>query len=300
MRRRFPRITKGVTFLALMALSAVLSVLPPRVMNWLDGTLQPLIWLQWALSGGARQALNALDHSAEPLPTRDDRLQWIAENERLKRQVQSQALMLREMEERLVEVTRLRAALGDATGPLIYASVLAGDSSPRRDAILIGRGSRSDPPVQRGEWVISGFPAEALNSETTGRDIAQQSALVGQIEEVFAYASRVRLVSDSGFGPIRARVAKRLDDGTVLLSDEECLVLGAGHGRLRIDDAPRNYLADGYIGVLTSQTDALPTPLVIGKIESAESLAKSALHFDLSVKPAYDRRAAHVYVIQSK
>lgn len=299
MRRAPPRMTKRGVFFGLMALSAMVCLLPPRTLGWLDSAAQPLIWLQWAISGGARTMVHEVGGLAEPLPTRDERRQWLNENERLRRQVDSQRQQLSDMEARLLEVTRLRAALGDMKGPLVYAAILAGDAAPRRDTLLIGRGSRSDPPVRRGDWVIGWAPGATPSADVSGREVAEQSALTGQIEDVFAYSSRVRLISDPGFGPLRARVAKRLEDGTVLLSDEECLVVGAGRGRLRIDDAPRNYLAEGYASVMTSMTDALPAPLAIGKIVSAEALAKSALHFDLSVEPAYDRGVSHVYVIQA-
>lgn len=289
-----PRLSKNGLFAGLMAISVVLALLPTGWKGWMRGVLQPLAWVEaigTGLGRGAREAYRAWTTDAPHDPAALE--QRIGE---LQRQVGAQAIHVAELEVQLGEVTALREIVGDSGIRIVPARVMSGSPTPGRELINIGRGSSQGVSV--GDWVAAGQPEARRDEKASDRDRIQQQWLVGQVIAAQPYVSTVRLCTDRAFPATRVSVARRLEDGRWRKSDKQGKLVGIGNGRMRIESATANHLAEGYDIVLAEIGSSTPLPLPVGRIESSRVVPESALHHDLDVKPWDDvRRLSHVYVI---
>ncbi len=288
------RLTKPRVFALLMSLSALAIVLPPRCTAWMDSALQPLGWLQWG-AGRLARAGASLAPGEDAATAELARL--AAENAALRQQGMMQRHLLEELERRLEEVTGVRDQLRDGSAQIHVAVVLGSDASPRRQTLRVGRGSADG--VSTGDWVAAGVAPGAADVAATGRELLSQRWLIGVVESVGPFSSRVQLLTDPGFGPLRVRAA-RMDGQTLEVSRRECLLYGAGN-RSVIRDAPENFVSNGFTNVLVELTSPVAIVLPAGRMVRADTLPESALHFDIWVEPWGAATALeYVYILSSE
>ncbi len=281
MRLPFPALGKPTVFLLLMLLSAATALLPPGWTSWAGAVLQPIGWLQQGLTFGGQTVLS-IGRGVSLPPNEAQRL--VARAEQLERQVAHQALQIADLETRLATVSGVQQQLAGSGARVIVAPLVALDSTRTREMVTIGRGSRAG--IKLGDWVAAGVPEELRADSAAGRELLEQQWVVGRVSEVFPYLSRVQLMTDAGFGAVRARVARTLADGTTQRSDERCVLNGAGSGRMEIRQATQNYLSQQLTQVYVELRGAPLAELFAGTIVAAKTVDQSALHFDLEVRPA--------------
>ncbi|MFQ5807577.1 MAG: rod shape-determining protein MreC [Phycisphaerae bacterium] len=251
--------------------------------------------LAWVFSRATRQTRQTVESLTRPAPTREELEQLRHYNQRLTLQVGQQQLLIAEMERQLADLSGLRDQLGDLRAKIIFAAVVGGDTSPRRETITISKGRRQG--IERGDWVAAGMPEAERDPVATGRDLLLRQWLIGRVTEVQPYVSRVQLATDPDFGTERAWAAKTLMDNTWQVAGRPCGLEGFGDGSMRIRQASEDYLATGYTIVVVPLADPQPMALAIGRIIASEML-ETGLHYDLEVEPWGDPQAlSHVYVI---
>jgi cell shape-determining protein MreC len=228
-----------------------------------------------------------------------DRLR--AEVEELRRQIGHESAAYAELEERLADVSGIRDQLRESRTRILIARVIAEDASPMRDTLLITRGSTEG--VRVGQWVVAGKSA-ATTAGQSGRELLGREWLIGRVSEVQPYRSRVLLATDPSFPKAadqkltRVRLARVLADGTWQLADGESLLIGAGRGHMRVEQAVRDYFAEGYRIVVAPASKDLPLAMTLGRVESSSPVVEAPLMFNLDVRPWGDAiRLGHVYLI---
>jgi cell shape-determining protein MreC len=291
-RSRAPR--KSFVFAMLMVAAALALLLPDGCTAWLDGARQPLAFLQWLVAGGARSSSRLLSAAARDGVSRAEFERLAAENAALRQQLALQRLSAEELERRLVELSGLAEPLQDLAVRIHVATLVGGDSSPSRHAVVITRGEADG--VRLGDWVAAGAPRDESDPAASGRELLARQWLLGKVRVAHAFTSEVLLITDPAFGPERVYPA-RLSEGGGVFGERECLLYGAGsHAEIRA--AAENYLRLGFTDVVVRLPTNRPLSLPIGRIVGAEPLRESALHFDLRVEPCGDvRRVTRVYVI---
>ncbi len=281
------RISKPVVFVCLMLISLLLLISPRRFTQPIAALLQPFGWLQSALASMTRARV------LTPPTAEHEQLQ--ARIVELQRQIGVQSLRLAELELRVDELSRIRAALHDDTLEILPAWVIAGDASPQRDTLEIARGSLAG--VQAGQWVVSARPLSDADAGLTGADLLARQWLIGRISAVQPYLSRVQLATDAGFGPQRVRAAQIGRDGGWRIAESEALLYGRG-GTMAIVESKADFLAGGYAVVLVPASAELPAPLPLGRIVGTQRLSSAPLHYNLEVERWDDpRRLSLVYVL---
>jgi cell shape-determining protein MreC len=289
------RLTKPALFAILMAVAALLALLPAHWTGCTDGLMQPVSPITWVFSGVTRRGLGAADSLSTPAPTRAEYERLRQANQRLAQQVGQQHILIAEMEQVVAELSGLREEIIDPGVRILFAAVSGGDASPQRETLTISIGSRRG--VAAGDWVAAGLPPAERDPAATGRDLLLQQWVIGVIDEVQPYLSRVQLATDPEFGTRLVRVAKPLSGTRWEVAELECGLVGLGQGRMRIDRAAVDYLGEGYTIVLVPLAHPQPLALALGRIVGSEPL-ETGLHYDFEVEPWSDaRRLSHVYVI---
>ena len=301
LRSRLP--SKSVTFVVLMFLAAILSLLPASWTRWQRGATQLLGPAQWGLSSVARSAREATSPADSTRLSTEETVRLQEENDELRRLVAQQGTWLEDLERRYDEISGLRRQLGDSGARILIAPVWSYDASPRRDTLLIGRGSVDG--IERGMWVAAGARSREPEAGETGRQALMRQWLIGRVSEVQPYASRVVLASDPKFGDPQAGervlLAKVLEDGRWQPTAAKYMLTGSGQGRMVIRQADADYWSQGYRVVLVPASAGLPVMLSIGRIVGSARLPESALHYDLQVEGWTDvRDLRQVYVILAR
>lgn len=278
-----------------MVVAAVLALLPTRWTACTNGLMQPVSPITWVLSGGTRRARTAADNLTGPAPTPEDFERVRQAHERLTRRIGQQQVQIAELEQVVADLSGLRDQLADPRTKIIFAAVLGGDASPQRETLTISMGSHHG--VKVGDWVAAGLPATERDPAATGRELLLQQWLIGMVSATQAYSSRVQLATDPEFGTQLVWLAKPLPDNTWEVAERGCGLVGLGHGRMRVDRAPADYLGAGHTIVLAPLRHPQPLALAIGRIVAREPL-ETGMHYNFEVEPWADaRELSHVYVI---
>lgn len=218
----------------------------------------------------------------------------------LRRLVGHQHQWVTELERQLEEVTGLANQLADSDARILVAPVLGFDTSPRRETILIGRGSLRG--VETGMWVAAAASPRKEDPTITGRQLLMRGWLVGRVVEVRPYTARVQLTTDPGFRQL-VRTAKAMPDGVWVPAEEECVLYGRGSGTMLISEAEKDYLLTGYRVVLAERGEYLPVGLTLGQVVQSRQVESSPLHVDLVVHPwdaVTDLREVYVIITGSR
>jgi hypothetical protein len=303
--RRLP--SKSTIFWVLMGLGTASALLLPtewttvgrRLWQWMTFLTQPT-------TAGARQVEQFVEQHTTPAISQAEAQALLAENEQLQRQIVQQRLTLDEWKKRLDEVAGLPGQGPDKNVGLIVAPVVAYDSNPRRETLLItvtvDEARVLSNLVQRGPqtpvWVVAaGGAAPDWDTDPRQRDMVNRGWVVGCVVDVQPRLARVQLTTDPAFHAL-VRAGKPARDGTTTFAPDDALLRGLGGGKMRIEQAVQNYYASGYVSVWLRTGASWPVDLVLGRIGAARVRDDSSQHFDLQVLPAGRvQQLSHVYVL---
>ena len=296
------RPTKRNLFWCLFLLSVFAMLLPARAANYPKHTTQLLTPLQDIarfLTFQARQALpndlNASDNDSQ-------------------RQALERSLAARTMqvEQLRGELRQLQSVRDLGVPAALKAHVVAWDIAAERDAAVIERGAELG--VSRMDWVVSKLFLDR-GSETApilegGEAVIAQEVLLGRVEFVSPYVSRVRLLSDTEAAAVQVRVVG-IRNGESISMPYEYSLSGAGRGKMIIkhvpyqeidtDATPADYprLRIGDI-VVTSPENVFgfPLPIAVGRIVEISREPEHRLIYNILVEPMLDKsELRYVHVI---
>lgn len=287
------RLSRNLVFGLLMAMSLVALWLPTSWTDPLKHIVQFLVPAQDLSRSAALRAVRAIESNDAAGVEEFDR-------ERLERELASRQALIVQLEEELHRLRGLRASQLPPSIPLLDAKVVGRDVAAGRDSALVSRGSLRG--VNWRDWAASRFFVNrgAASGVEGGQAVLAMETLIGRVEQVSPYMSRVQLLSDIDSPRIEVRIAA-VDDSGATLIDYACSLRGQGRGRMAIENVeskfvqttadeeggagvPRRirvgdlvYTAPGQIG--------LPVPMAVGRVaEFTENPQKRLVH-TLIVEP---------------
>ena len=303
MHLRGYRPSKKAIFVALMTLSAVALFLPPGIAGASKHGTQLLVPLQDAVYYATNWAGRSLAKNDE----RRDEIQSIDEG--LTRQLASQAVRIEQLQ---AENERLGRIRNKGIRRALQAQVVAHDVAAWRDSYLVDRGSELG--VHRQDWVASRLLLNQgyLNKVEEGRAVIAREVLLGRVEQVSPYMSRVQLFTDIDSPPIEVRVGA-IRDGRFEPVDYPCSLRGIGRGKMLIqhvdyrhvhdesesaeDDGKRRISVGDIVCSAIGQL-GLPQPMVIGRVTAIRKDPRERLVYDVVVEPEVSPNdVRHVHVI---
>ncbi len=289
---RYRLSARGAFFLLLTA-SAVGLWLPPQ---WGDALKHPV----QVIVPGDDLVYGMSYHAARSTATLNDRdREARVEREAMLHELASQVAIAEELREQVRQLQGLRASDVPQGVPLLPAKVVAWDIVAWRDSLLVERGSHRGVSWQ--DWVATRlFVTEGGDSGVAaGQAVLARECLLGQVEQVSPYMSRVRLLSDADSPRIQVQIGSRTGRGVEFV-DYPCSLRGLGRGRMVIEDVPYQYVqvdegeeraAGGFRRI--QQGDmvfsaggqlGLPVPLIIGRIADISKDLKKRLVYTVNVE----------------
>ncbi|HKQ50070.1 MAG TPA: rod shape-determining protein MreC [Phycisphaerae bacterium] len=286
--------TRGGVFTLLLALSAIALFLPPA---WTD-SLKHVAQLLVPASDLAR---SAGDVALQPLRSTASGMDAAGDTEALIRELASERALTAQLREENDRLRALRDQQLPPAIPLLDAKIIARDVALWRDAMLVARGSTRG--VRRHDWVASRLFVNRgrASGVDEGQAVLARQCLLGVVEQVSPYMSRVQLLSDIDSPRVEVRVA-RVNKGRVQLFDYACSLRGAGRGRMTIENVEAQYvqpeaaepegkpmrISVGDLVLTAPGQLGLPLPLTIGRIAAIEENPSKRLVYHLSVEPLVD------------
>ena len=296
------RPTKRSVFWCLFLLSVLAMLLPARAANYPKHTTQLLTPLQDIARFLTFQARQALPDDVAA-PQNDDQL--IA----LQRIVAARTMQVEQLRS---ELQQLQVVRDLGVPAALKAHVVAWDIAAERDAAVIERGAELG--ISRKDWVVSKLFLDR-GSETApviggGEAVIAQEVLLGRVEFVSPYVSRVRLLSDTESAPIKVRVVGVREGESVSMPYEYSLT-GAGQGRMIMKHVPYQEIDTDAtpsenprlrIGdiVVTSPDNVFgfPLPIAVGRIIDISREPEHRLIYNVLVEPMIDKsELRYVHVI---
>ena len=292
----FPRFRpRAGTFTLLLLMSAFSLFLPPEWSDSIKHVAQLLVPAQDMLRSAARRAaapLQTADSSPHSQPDADALLRELASQNAYTAQLREENDRLRSLRER-----QLPPAI-----PLLDAKIVARDVALWRDSVLVARGSSRG--VSRRDWVASRLFLNrgSASSVDEGQAVLARQCLIGTVDQVSPYMSRVELLSDVDSPRVEVRIA-HVRNNRVQFIDYSCSLHGAGRGRMAIDNVESRYVQAGSsadadekgtgirVGdlVLTAPGQlGLPVPMTIGKITEIAENPHKRLVYNLTIQPLVD------------
>jgi cell shape-determining protein MreC len=285
------RPTRGGVFAALLAISAIALFLPPTWSNSLKHVAQLLVPASDLAKSAGAFALQPLRRAAITDDTSGDA-------QVLLRELASQTALTAQLREENDRLRALRDQQLPPAIPLLDAKIVARDVALWRDAILVARGSARG--VKRHDWVASRLfvnrgRASGLDE---GQAVLARQCLLGIVEQVSPYMSRVQLLSDIDGPRVEVRIARVVKD-RLRIMDYACSLRGAGRGRMTIENVEAQYvqldatepeaklqrIRAGDLVLTAPGQLGLPVPLTIGKVAAIEENPRKRLVYHLSVDP---------------
>lgn len=207
-----------------MCFSAITILLPPKATDGFKHGMQLLVPLQDVVYFVTFQGSRTIHRVNDKSEQHERQL------DALRRQIASQAGQIQELQAENAELSALRAK----TIPrALQASVVGRDVVEWRDSILLERGSKLD--VKQQDWVASRLFINqgAASDVAEGYAVISREVLLGRIEQVSPYMSRVCLFTDVSSAPIKVRIGG-FEDGKFVAVEYPCSVSGRGHGEMII------------------------------------------------------------------
>ena len=316
MRRDLPRLTPTRLFWLLMLGSGVLFLLPPRLTDGLRSVSQLLVPGQYVLFSRTSRLGEALQAVAEPPVSRETYRRVTAENEALT----SQLLALENELDRLRRENRRLAGLREheslVASRLIAARIVAEDVVAYRDTLIIDQGERKG--VSPADWIVTRRFLDVGEKGGVRPGLAVLAAeflageyLIGRVERVRPYVSRVRLFSDPDpvQPPVQVRIGRREGREMVFVTDAngeplEFLLRGAGHDAMRVTQVERalwdeQRIRGGDVVFSSPHAAGLPRAMMIGKVvDVTRDREDNELLCELIVTWPFEwTRVRHVYVV---
>jgi cell shape-determining protein MreC len=305
-RRRFRKQRTRNYVLALLLLSVIALLLPSTWTRKLISLAQVLVPFQHATTA----AVDSLNDSLEPetkAVSGEEHAAFLRERAGLEHQVAALSARVEELEQEvdILTATRLWGSQSGrigAQGRLIPARVVAKDLLPWRSSKLLNVGSlqgvRSGAPVSSDEFSIDRGSDGGLQS---GMTILLREALVGVVEQVGPYASRVKLLSDVDVA-MKVKLGRFTDEGFAV-TERYFWLTGRGGGVMEIRDAKRQEVDEGLIQVGDTvlsdpNSEMLPAAMTIGRVTAIQPDHDNPLLAILTVRGAVaeaDLRRVYVF-----
>jgi len=286
-----------------MVLSAVAVFLPPWLTDASKHGTQLLVPLQDAAYYATHWAAKSVADIGNPQAADQ------AREQALMNELASQAGLIEQLRE---DNERLGGLRKKAIPFALQVQVVARDIAAWRDSLLVERGSELG--VRREDWAASRLFLNqgALNQVQEGQAVIAREILLGRVEEVSPYMSRVQLFSDLDSPPIEVRVGS-MRDGEFEFVDYPCSLRGRGRHQMVIkavdyryidgqaestaEDGKRRIKVGDYVCSAPGQL-GLPQPMVIGRVTEISRDPQRRLVSDVLVAPAIDiDQLRHVNVI---
>lgn len=322
MKARLTWPSRNGVFAILMICSCILMVLPTRWTGGLKCVRQVLVPFQdgaYVLAGGA--SLGGPDRA--PI-TAEEYRELVDELEAQRNEIVSLHQLVHELEAERPTIALVLRKLVDRTanreGRLVPARVIAYDPSAWRDTALLGSGRRR--AVRNGAWVASRHRLDAGQKDGVrqGMVVLAREFLIGRIDEVTPYTSRLVLLSD-----LEAKVEVwigRIDGDRLRLlpsadafrtgrrwaeigQEANFLLVGRGNGKMIVGGVHEDYvnrkaLAVGDLVMSAGTSAELPIAMVIGRVEQIEDDPAQRQLRQLVVRcPLDTSRLRWVYVVDA-
>lgn len=303
------RPSRRAVFAVLMVASAAALLLPAGWTDPLKHVVQLLVPAQHAVDHLGRQASASIaDLDDDPVVRRLEREKQALMDARI-----SQDALIDQLQTDLRKLSALRRDnYIPRSTPLLHANVVGRDIVALRDVVLLSRGSTRR--VGRQDWVASRFFVDQGRTSglSVGQAVLARETLVGRVELVSPYMSRVQLFSDVDARPIEVRIGN-LADNKLETVEYVCSLHGRGAGEMVIPDVPygalhtedasewgatgRRIRPGDFVYTAPAQL-GVPVPMVIGRVDHFEVNPKNRLVYDVIVKPIAAADALDdVYVI---
>jgi cell shape-determining protein MreC len=296
---RFRRPSKPTVFKLLMLGAAVLMLLPTDLLAPLRNATQLLALPQLvARESGLQVTQRFRSIAASPVSPEQHELA-LREKAALENQNVSLHQQVTELQGLVEELAHTRRHGFPPQGVLIPARIIGLDAAAGRDSLIISKGRSRN--VKMGDWVASRLFLEIGTGDGVREQllVLAQECLIGWVEQVSPWASRVVLLTDvlaNRAMPIR--IASR-ENGLPLLADNlpvNFALRGAGHGKMVVSDIPREFVDAGQIRIddLVVSDPAnpdLPVSLVVGRITELSHNRKKPLYYDAVVVPPHDPKS---------
>ncbi len=287
------RLSRNTVFALLLLLSGIALFLPPHWTDWLKHSIQLVVPVQDLTRTAAWRAVGHVSSIGveQTVP---------AASEPLLHELASQQLRNLQLEQELAELRALRERQLPTSVPILDARIVARDIASTRDAALVSRGTLRGAGWR--DWVASRFFVNrgAISELDAGQSVLARECLVGRIELVSPYMSRVQLLTDIDSPRIEVRIAA-VDGSRADLIDYACSLRGIGRGRMAIENVEARYIetsADSEptpdrvrrirVGDLVYSAPGqlgLPVPMAIGRIIEITENPKKRLVHTLTIEP---------------
>ena len=241
----------------------------------------------------------------EPVPTAEyDKVV----GEKLAAETEAASLRQRvgELETTVQSLTRLHKRGFPTAGTLIPARVIATDAAGR-DSLLLGKADLKN--VRSGDWVASRMMVQAGAQDGVHDQLAVigNECLIGYVEQTGPLAARVVLLSDRAANKaMRVRIVPRDRKRSALVAGGKYVnfaLEGAGQGRMRIPDIPREYVDTGKIkagDLITSDPNnpRLPLAMVLGEVKELTHVKDKPVFYQAIVTPLSDpKNLSQVFIV---
>lgn len=288
------RPSKKAVFWSLMLVSALTVFLPPRITELTKHTTQLLTPLQDLARFVTFQARVPAEPTVDPVDSP------------IARELASKTVQISQLRD---DLARMQSIHDLSITAALQAHVVAWDIASMRDSAVIERGSELG--VRSRDWVATRLVID--RGETAGLragdTVIAQESLLGRVELVSPYMSRVKLLSDVDSEPVYIRFAG-LRDGEMRLLPTPATLHGMGRGQMIVRDVKYDLIetagepGDGMrirIGDLVTSSPGemgLPVPLVIGRVVEIRQDPKQRLVYDVIVEAGAARDSIrYVHVI---
>lgn len=287
-------ISRNAIFAALLGASFLALFLPTWLTNPLKHIVQFLVPAQDLSRTGAVYAARAVrETGGGPLETGSEGA--------LERELAATQALVLQLEGELQRLRALRESQLPPAIPLLDAKVVGHDVAGWRESALVSRGSLRG--VSWRDWVASRFFVNrgAASEVESGQAVLARETLVGRVEQVSPYMSRVQLLSDIDSPRIEVRIASVSGERATLI-DYACSLRGMGRGRMAIENVESKLIqtsegdeAEGAgarqkirVGDLVYSAPGqlgLPVPMAVGKIVDVTENPTKRLVSTLVVEP---------------
>lgn len=287
------RLSRNTVFVILLMLSGLALLLPADVTDKVKHVVQFVVPVQ-------DLARTAAWRAARHIAGTDGPEDAAAIREPLLHELGSLHAQSLQLEQQLAQLRALRDRQLPPSVPLLDARIVARDVASWRDTALVSRGSLRGAGWR--DWVASRFFVDrgAASEVDSGQAVLARECLIGRIELVSPYMSRVQLLTDIDSPRLEVRIAA-VDGASAEIIDYACSIRGIGRGRMAIENVESAYIDTATeaearergphrirVGDLVYSAPGqlgLPVPMAVGRITEITENPKKRLVHTLNVEP---------------
>lgn len=287
------RPSQETVFVILMILSGLALFAPPGLTDPIKHVIQFMVPAQDLSRTAALKGIRHINALEDEAPGEDASL--------LLRELGAERAQNIQLQQEAARLRALREANLPPAVPLLDAHVVASDIAAWRDSALVARGSLRG--VSWRDWVASRFFINrgSVSEIQRGQVVLARECLIGRIEQVSPYMSRVQLLSDENSPRIAVRIAS-INGNNVRFIDFECSLRGAGAGKMAIENVEARFIDSAAekdendanqdarikIGDMVYNSPGhlgIPSPMAVGRISKITENPHKRLVFNLEVEP---------------